>query len=97
MSNFKKINKKNFKKYVKLCFFCDESNLNVLDVHRIFEGSNGGEYKQINVIVVCSNCHRKIHSKEIIVIKKHVCYGSKAHYAVECFINGKEEWKPCDY
>ena len=61
MFNFKIINKKNFKKYAKQCFFCEESNLSILDVHRINEGKNGGKYDSINVLVVCSNCHRKEH------------------------------------
>lgn len=97
MNNFKIINKKNFKKYAKKCFFCNENNLNILDVHRILEGKNHGTYHSINVLVVCSNCHRKIHSEEIKIIKKHIAYNSKSNYLIECFINNQQLWLNCDY
>lgn len=97
MNNFKIINKKNFKKYAKNCFFCNDKNLNILDVHRILEGSNGGTYHSQNVIVVCANCHRKIHANEIKIIKKHKAYNSSSNYILECFINNQEQWLPCDY
>lgn len=97
MDHFKIINKKNFKKYAKKCFFCNNDNLNVLDVHRIFEGKNGGTYSSINVLVVCSNCHRKIHSNEIKIVKKHKSYNSNCNYLVECIIKNQEVWLDCDY
>jgi 3-deoxy-D-arabino-heptulosonate 7-phosphate (DAHP) synthase len=97
MFNFKIINKKNFKKYIKNCFFCSENDLSILDVHRILEGKNGGNYDSINVLVVCSNCHRKIHSNQIVIKKKHKAYNCKSNYLVECVINNQELWLNCDY
>ena len=97
MDNFKIINKKNFKKYIKKCFFCNEDNSSLLDIHRIFEGKDGGTYDTINVLVVCSNCHRKIHANQMKVIKKHKAYNSKCNFIVECLINGEELWLDCDY
>ena len=42
-----------------------------LDIHRIRRNNQGGKYtvaklnsKENNVMVVCRDCHRKIHSKE---------------------------------
>lgn len=90
-------NKKYFKKYIKNCFFCDENNLNLLDVHRIYEGYKGGEYHHENVLVLCANCHRKVHCGEIKDIKKYKSYGSHCLYQVNYFIDGLEYFKPCDY
>lgn len=38
---------------------CEYSN--TLDVHRIIEGKNGGEYNLDNTIIVCPNHHAEIH------------------------------------
>jgi 5-methylcytosine-specific restriction endonuclease McrA len=42
-----------------------------LEIHRIIRGNQGGKYtlaklnsKENNVMVLCKNCHRLIHSKE---------------------------------
>lgn len=90
-------NKKYFKKYIKTCFFCNENNLNLLDVHRIYEGYKGGSYHHENVLVLCANCHRKVHSGEIKNIKKHKSYGGNSLYQVIYFINNIEYFKSCDY
>jgi len=90
-------NKKKFKKYIKSCFFCNESNLNLLDVHRIYEGHKGGGYYHENVLVICANCHRKVHASEIYNIKKYKSYGGISLFQVMYFIEDKEYFKPCDY
>lgn len=52
------------------CFFCGEDDYALLDVHRIIEGANGGEYTEANSLVVCSNCHRKVHDGQIRIAGK---------------------------
>lgn len=59
--------KKKWKKRYKQCAICEEDNYNLLDTHRIIWG---GEYVLSNVLIVCSNCHRKIHAEEIEIIQK---------------------------
>ncbi len=39
----------------------------VLDIHRIIPGEQGGEYVKGNVVSICSNCHRLIHNGIITV------------------------------
>jgi hypothetical protein len=33
-----------------------------VDIHRVVQGKDGGAYKQDNVIGLCPNCHRLVHS-----------------------------------
>lgn len=74
----------------KKCCFCGEDNYNVLDVHRIVEGSNGGKYKDWNTITCCAVCHRRIHANEIHSIKKYQSTGGIVINYVE---NNEEKWK----
>ena len=62
------MNKKRLKRIQRRCRFCEESNQAVLDVHRIHEGKDGGKYTGDNCVVVCANCHRKIHHTNEIKI-----------------------------
>jgi hypothetical protein len=64
-------NKKNYKFSNNYCCLCGENDANVLDVHRIHEGSRGGEYYTENCCVTCANCHRKVHAGSIKIIRKH--------------------------
>lgn len=67
-----KKSKKQIKKLSdKNCYFCRESDYDLLDVHRIVEGKNGGKYHEMNTITVCCLCHRKIHSGKIKVFRKY--------------------------
>jgi len=65
------INKKHKKLFDKQCYFCEESNYALLDVHRIVEGNNGGKYTEHNTVTVCSLCHRKIHAGLIKIDRKY--------------------------
>jgi len=68
----KKYSKKQIKKLVdKKCYFCQQNEYSLLDVHRIIEGKDGGEYHEMNTITVCVLCHRKIHSAIIKVFRKY--------------------------
>jgi len=39
------------------------------DTHRITFGSNGGHYTKDNVVGICPNCHRLIHSKLLCLVQ----------------------------
>ena len=66
-----KIAKKNFD---KKCYFCDENNYHLLDVHRIVPGEEGGEYTDFNSLTVCANHHRLIHSGYLKIDRKYEKY-----------------------
>lgn len=85
----KLIDKKLKKLVDRKCRFCPVSDYNLLDVHRIIEGANGGVYSEINTVTLCSNCHRKVHSKEIVILGKHF---STAGYLVHYLENNIEKW-----
>lgn len=78
------------KRIEKKCLICGETNYNILDVHRIVPGAEGGKYKEWNMVCLCSNCHRKVHAEEIVIKGK---YNSTKGIIVHCFIDGKEYWK----
>ncbi len=84
------MDKKARKKADKQCYFCNESNYSLLDVHRIKEGSKGGKYTYLNSIVCCSNCHRKIHAGEIKTIRKYLSTSGK--YVLHYIENGVERF-----
>jgi len=73
------------------CFFCAESDLKLLDNHRIVPGSQGGKYHWLNILVVCAKCHRKIHCGRIWVDRK---YHSTAGMIVHFWEDGEEHWRP---
>lgn len=78
------------KKIDKKCYFCEECDYSLLDVHRITYGANGGKYKKYNTVTVCSNCHRRIHSGSIKIDRYYQSTkGTVLHY----FIEGKEFWQ----
>ena len=74
-----------------MCFFCKEDNYNLLDSHRIISGEENGKYIWDNVVTVCSNCHRKIHSGEINIEKKYRC--TNGGFVIKYMINGFEYWE----
>jgi len=82
----KKIKKLQFRK----CLFCKESNYNVLHLHRINPGCEGGRYINNNVICCCANCHAKIHKNEINIIGKYFC--TSGRYVVNYVYMGEELW-----
>lgn len=86
----KTINKIAKKKGVGKCRFCPCDNYELLDVHRIIEGNQGGIYSDQNTVVVCANCHRKIHAGIIKIDRQYPTMSGKLslHYWIE----GKEYW-----
>lgn len=83
------INKKNKKRFDKKCTFCECEDYDVLDVHRINEGAEGGKYTNHNSLTVCSNCHRKIHSGKIKTFRKYLSTGGEV---LHCSIDGEEQF-----
>lgn len=77
------------KKINNKCLFCGEADKNVLDVHRILPGKDGGKYTLPNTVRCCANCHRKCHSGEIEI---KGWYFSTKGMVLHCFKNGKEEF-----
>ena len=74
------MNKKYKKILNKKCIFCNTTDLEVLDVHRIEYGSRGGKYTDFNTCICCSNCHRKIHNDKIKIISKN--YSTKGKFVI---------------
>jgi hypothetical protein len=76
--------KKYFKKMQGKCRISGETNTELLDVHRIKPGSEGGKYTLDNVVVVSCSIHRKIHANEIKVLGwVHSTKGKLLHYIDE--------------
>jgi hypothetical protein len=86
------INKQSLKRQEGKCYFCSESDYDLLDVHRICEGAEGGKYTRNNSIVTCCRCHRLIHAGKIKVDRKYLSTSGKwvLHYWDE---NGVEKYE----
>jgi len=63
------VNKKLYKLVAQKCYLCGESDISVLDVHRIQFGKDDGKYSPDNVVIICCLCHRKIHSGKLKIDK----------------------------
>ena len=59
--------RKQRKKLAGECFFCENKNYAVLHIHRITPGS---KYFDWGELVVCSNCHNRIHNNQLIILGK---------------------------
>lgn len=87
----KKPSKKQIKKLIeKKCYFCGEDDYDLLDVHRILEGKDGGKYVDHNMVVSCSLCHRKIHAGRIEIKGRY--YSTSGRYLLHYFEDGEEKW-----
>jgi hypothetical protein len=92
MKRFRKlIDKVNKKKSEKKCYFCATDDYAVLDCHRIIPGEKGGDYTDFNTIVVCSNCHRKIHSEQIKIDRKYL--STSGRWILHYWIDNVEKWE----
>ena len=88
----KRLSKQQIKKRIdKKCFFCEEDDYNLLDVHRILDGAKGGNYNNRNTLTVCSKCHRKIHSGRIKIFGKYL--STSANWVVHYEEDEEERWK----
>ena len=91
MSRCKLINKKALKKAEGKCYFCDMSDYESLQVHRIHEGADGGKYTMNNCLVLCANCHTKVTAGKIKTHRKYLSSSGRwiLHYTDE---NGIEHY-----
>jgi hypothetical protein len=85
------INKKYKKLYEKVCYICGEDDYDLLDVHRIIPGEEGGKYTEHNSLVMCANCHRKSHSGRIKMDRKY--QSTTGRTVLHYWEDGEEKWK----
>lgn len=69
-----KMKKTIFQQFNSECAFCFNDNINVLEIHHIENYSECKVHEEDNLILVCSNCHRKVENNEITL---HQTYGRK--------------------
>jgi 5-methylcytosine-specific restriction endonuclease McrA len=86
-------NKKTYKLSRGKCVLCGESNLATLDIHRIHEGANKGTYDHENCVLLCSNCHRKVHAGQIKIIRRHKTLSWREY--IEVIENGERKMIEC--
>jgi hypothetical protein len=79
-----------FKLVAKKCRFCPEDKYELLDVHRIVAGADGGKYHEWNAVTCCSNCHRKCHCGEIKIDRY---YNSTKGRILHYWRDGQEFWE----
>jgi len=65
----------------------NSSNSKRLEVHHILERSNGGTNSPDNLITLCSDCHKKVHSKEITLNKKRLKSKTRSATQVDTIIS----------
>jgi len=82
--------KKAFKESQKQCRLCGNDIYSTLDVHRITPGEDDGKYHETNSICTCSNCHRRVHSGEIVIDRYYQSTSGKKMLRI--IRNGKEEF-----
>jgi predicted restriction endonuclease len=78
------------KLFEKKCYFCGEDNYDLLDAHRIIPGEQGGKYNDHNILVICSNCHRKCHAGIIKIDRKYM--STTGRWVLHYWIDGEEKW-----
>ena len=79
------IDKKGLKRSVGKCYFCDVTDYESLQVHRIHEGADGGKYTMLNSLVLCANCHAKVTAGKIKTHRKYLSTSGRyvLHYTDE--------------
>lgn len=85
------IDKKTKKRVEKECHFCGVDDYALLHCHRIVPGEEGGRYTDNNVVVVCSNCHNRIHDGQIIIDRWYAT--TAATNVLHFWENEEEKWK----
>lgn len=74
----------------KKCYFCPCDTYDLLDVHRIVEGSQGGRYTEFNTVTACSLCHRKIHAGLIKIDRKYL--STNGRWILHYWLDAEEKW-----
>jgi hypothetical protein len=91
MARKKHLVKKSTKKRIDgKCKFCSCEIYELLDLHRIVEGKDGGEYTAQNTVTVCALCHRKVHAGFIKIDRWYPSISGKMilHY----WMDGEEKY-----
>lgn len=86
----KNVNKQDYKHTAGCCRICKNPAYEVLDVHRIKPGTEGGKYTYANVVALCANCHRLVHDEKKIIIDRW--YPSTAGNLLRILENGVERF-----
>lgn len=84
-----RVNKKEYKDVEGKCRICKLAIREILDIHRICPGSESGQYRIDNVACLCSNCHRRVHSKEIIIDRWYFSTGGRK---LRIIVDGEEQF-----
>lgn len=85
------VSKKFQKRVAGRCRVCKEPIQEVLDVHRILEGQDGGKYSYDNTCVICTKCHRLQQAGTIQILGwVHSSAGRLLHIVDEY---GKEDFR----
>ncbi len=71
------------------CRFCGEKEYSVLDEHHIQMQSLGGPDTEHNRMIVCANCHRKIHAGLIVV---DGWYFTSSGWKIHCWVDSEERY-----
>jgi len=79
--------KKSYKKSQGQCRICGNEIYSTLDIHRITPGSL---YHKTASVICCSNCHRRVHSGEIVIDRYYQSTSGKKMLRI--IRNGKEEF-----
>jgi hypothetical protein len=85
------IDKKAKKRIEGCCHFCGVDDYALLHCHRILPGEEGGRYTDGNVVVVCSNCHNRVHDGQIVIERWYNTTGGKK--VLHFWENEEEKWK----
>lgn len=86
----KVIDKKSYKLSKGCCRICGQDDYATLDVHRIKEGAKGGKYEYHNTVVLCANCHRKVHDKQLEIDRYYLCSDGK--HLLRIIADGQEKF-----
>lgn len=90
MRKKKLIDKQLTKHSARKCYFCPTDDYALLHCHRIVPGENGGKYTDNNTLVVCSNCHNRIHDGQIVIDRKYPTTAGRT--VLHFWENGDEKW-----
>lgn len=61
----RKLEKEVYQQFGSKCPFCDENDVNTLQVHHIVAHAETQEHDAENLLLTCANCHQKIENGEI--------------------------------
>ena len=86
----------NVKAYVRerdqyKCRMCKKKNVK-LEVHHILERTNGGTNRPDNLITLCVECHKKVHSGEITLGKRKVKSNTLHSTQTDIIVSQLRKW-----